>query len=95
MKPSVIICLFNHGTGQPLAEGYCPTCLQIACAEKDREFAEEKAAISEILKRVIDESAAKDKQIAEARRLIEKLGTIAHDDMAVLTAAEKWLEGKP
>lgn len=35
------------------------------------------------------------KRIEEARRLIEKLGTVAHDSMDVLTAAEKWLEGKP
>ena len=111
MKPSVIICLFNHGTGEPLAEGYCPTCLKIACAEKDKRITE---LCDEL--RSIREATSADPRIANflmkaaefrdqitklnarlegARSLIQHIGWTSSERTDIIQCAEKWLEGKP
>jgi len=65
--------------------------------EKDERIAELRAELKRVYETTSADTRLFDAQmrIAEARKLIEKLGTVAHDSMDVLTTAEKWLEGKP
>jgi len=92
MSESAIICLFNHDTRKPFTE-YCPTCLQIACAAKDKEIAELRSQIgNDFMAGVVIEH---EKRIAAARLLIGSIGWTSCDFPDVIKAAEKWLEGKP
>ena len=83
MKPSVIICLFNHGTGQPHAE-YCPTCLKIACADRNAEI----AALNQLC-------GGYKQRLAKAYKFIERTGTVGADSVEYIEAAKRWLEEKP
>lgn len=62
-------------------------------ADKDREIAELSRQIgTDFMAGVVIEH---EKRIAEARRFIERIGTVGADSAECVEAAQKWLEGKP
>ena len=69
-----------------------------ALTEKDKEIAQLKKSFQmsqDARKEWLNEFDGYKQRIAEARRLIEHIGTVGVERTDIIFAAEKWLEGTP